>query len=507
MSDRVHEIAGAIFRLFLLWLLSLPNQAAMAEAPESQTNRLQELLYGEALFYFQQHDYLSAITRLQLADAQDMLQPSSAEIGILLARLKLAYGLDIDAAFNFHALLNEDVPDRVRNRAWYELAKAFFHKGYTQAAAEALDHIRGEVPQDIRGDQQLLQATVLLALNRNSEAADLLDQWTGPPELAGYARYNRGVALMRQGDYEGAIKSLEPVAAQRAEGEELLALRDKACLSLAYALTQTGNLEGAEAELKKVRLEGPFSNRALLALGWIAHKQGRTEAALVPWLELRGRSTSESAVLEALLIVPSVYRELDSLQVATADYQEAVDTLSDELSSLKDTRESVRNGSTLSLLLQKGAASSEAPGHGADTTAKPDARYLGRLLASRRYQETVQGHRELRSMLRDIDKGLHSIDELANAVEPGTALDSGRSFSPPGMPPAPFGSRRRPVPGVPAVPPSGMSRAARPPPSQVRLSTALPGPQSSPPCECGAAASGLAIGSSPRSGGVPLFPG
>ena len=60
-----------------------------------------------------------------------------------------------------------------------------------------------------------------------------------------------------------------------AEGEELLALRDKAHLSLSYAFARQEDYEQAREQLEVVRPQSPFSNRALLALGWIAHKQGR----------------------------------------------------------------------------------------------------------------------------------------------------------------------------------------------------------------------------------------
>ena len=417
MPDRLSETVGTIFCLFIGLVLTSLNHTAVAGAPESHPGRLQELLYGEALFYFNQKDYFSAITRLQLAEEQGMLPSSSTDAGILLARLKLAYGLDIDAAFDFHAVLDENVPDTVRNRAWYELAKAFFHKGHTEAAEEALDHIRGELPEDIIGDHQLLHASVLIALNRNRQAAQLLERWKGAPELAGYAHYNRGIALMRSGDYKGAITSLEGVVNLQAGGEELLALRDKANLSLAYAYTRTGNLEQAQAQLQKVRLQGPFSNRALQALGWIAHKQGRKQAALVPWMELRGRSPTDPAVLETLLIVPSVYRELDSLQVASQDYEAAVATFSDELRRVDNTLDSVRHGTTVNLLLRKDAVSGGSPGQADQASARAETRYFGRLLASRNFQETLHGHSELQSMLRDIDKGLHNVDKLAKAVE------------------------------------------------------------------------------------------
>ena len=52
------------------------------------------------------------------------MPPASDEARLLLARMKLAYGLHLEAGFDLHALLDETVAPPVRNRAWYELARA-----------------------------------------------------------------------------------------------------------------------------------------------------------------------------------------------------------------------------------------------------------------------------------------------------------------------------------------------------------------------------------------------
>lgn len=410
-NPAVEIMRGFLFCLFIAATgIALPATAVAQDA-----GRLQELLYGEALFHSHQQDYLSAITRLQLLEEQGQLPQSSTDTRLTLARMKLAYGLHIEAGFDFHALLGEYVPEAVRNRAWYELARTFTHKGYFEAAAEALQHVQGEVPTDIVGDYQLLRATVLMALDQNREAAQVLERWQGSHALAAYAHYNRGIALVRAGDHAQAVPALEMAVGMPAEGEELLALRDKARLSLGYAFARTDKYELAREQLEAVRPQGPFSSRALLALGWIAHKQGRSESALVSWMELRGRSPTDPAVLETLLVVPAVHRELDALQTATRDYEEAVTAYTSELSRVQDTRESVHNGNTVSLLLQNDTGS----GQGAAGQSGPgETRYFGSLLASRNFQEMLQGHGELQSMLHNIDKGLDNIDLLARATAP-----------------------------------------------------------------------------------------
>jgi tetratricopeptide (TPR) repeat protein len=385
-------------------------QPAVSEEPDAK--QLQELLRREALFHAQRGDYLAGISRLQLDQEQGLLPPSSEAAGLLLAQMKLAYGMHLEAGFDMHALLGESVPADVRNRAWFELAKTFSHRGYNEAAAEALTHVQGEVPGDITGDLQLLRATVLMALGRNLEAAQVLEQWQGAPELAAYAYYNRGIALARAGEYKQVVPILELATEMPAENEELLALRDKSRLSLGYAFARQEDYKNARMQLEAVRREGPFSNRALLALGWIAYKQGNREPALAAWMELQGRSPADPAVLETLLIVPAVQREQDAMQLATRNYLSAIDAYTGELSQLQAAREFVQKGQALSVFLDSEGTPTQ---NAMDQKHPPIARFMGPLLASRDFQQTLQGHRELRAMQETIDRSLQEINSLGKS--------------------------------------------------------------------------------------------
>lgn len=400
------SVTRALLRFLPLIFVSI-HLAAATEAQDAA--RLQELLYGEALFHSHQQDYLSAISRLQMAETQGLLPSSSGEEALLLARMKLAYGMHLEAGFDLHALLGEDVPPPLRNRAWYDLGRAFYHKGYKQAAAEALANVRGEIPADIVGDHQLLQATVLMSLSRNQEAAQELAQWRGAPEMAAYAHYNRGIALVRAVDHAQAVNSLEMAVKMPARTEELLALRDKARLALGYAFARGDDYKRARKQLQAVRPQGPFSNRALLALGWLDYKQGRSESALAAWTKLQGRSPTDPAVLETLLVVPAVHRELDALQMATQDYEAAVAAYNTELNRLHGARESVQKGETVEQLLQSDNPSGPLA---AGTSNQEATRFLGPLLASRDFAELHQSHSELRAMLDKMDKSLREIDSL-----------------------------------------------------------------------------------------------
>src|SRR6185503_17109256 len=67
-----------------------------------------------------------------------------------------------------------------------------------------------------------------------------------------------------------------------ADDPAALAIRDKSNLVLGALLFESGNFERAKQTLDRVRLEGPFSNQALLRAGWAEASAKQFDRALVP---------------------------------------------------------------------------------------------------------------------------------------------------------------------------------------------------------------------------------
>jgi predicted negative regulator of RcsB-dependent stress response len=396
--------------LLLPFLLSALAQPAQAESAADDSERLQELLYREILYLYRQEDYTGALTRWQVAAEKGLLPELPAESELLLARLKLAYGMDVEAGLELTRLMTADLPPADRNQSWYELARSFFHKGYPEAALEALEQVSGTLPETLAGDLRLLRAHVLMSLERYPEAAKELEGWSGPAELEPFADYNRGIALVRAGRDADAVRALEGVATLAAQSEEELALRDKANLSLGYVYLQQNAFDRARNYLQQVRLNSPYSNRALLAMGWIAQQQGRSDEALAPWTELRNRNVTDPAVQESLLAVPSLHRELQALGMAATQYEDAVAVYSRELEQVNEAVEALQQGELPDELRPDSASSTEIMRN------DPAGPYYGPLLANRRVQLTLQGHTDLQLMLDNVDEGLQNIDRLADRL-------------------------------------------------------------------------------------------
>ena len=96
-------------------------------------------------------------------------------------------------------------------------------------------------------------------------------------------------------------------------GAVAAALKLGANLALGYALLQDGQSQAAKGPLQRVRLTGPFSNKALLGTGWADAEVENYRRALVPWMELRGRDLLDPAVQESMLAIPYAMSQLDSI--------------------------------------------------------------------------------------------------------------------------------------------------------------------------------------------------
>lgn len=371
---------------------------------------VRDLHWGEALFYFYQDDYLSALTRLDAAQQLNRVTRHPLEAELLKGGLYLSLGQHEEAGRIFKALLNDNVPNDVRNRAWFYLAKVWYQRNYLDEALEALTSINGALPADFEPERHLLHAQVLMYLHRYDEALAVLDGWRPSKKEKGraavwraYARFNIGVAMIRKGQIADAQRHLDEVGQLTGASQELVALRDKANLALGFALLQVNQPNEAKAILQRVRLAGPYSNKALLGVGWADSNEQRYGKALVPWLELRERNLLDAAVQEAYLAIPYAYAQLDASRQAADHYMAAVSAYDQETARIDESIAAIRAGRLLDVILENDEA--DRTGWYWQLKNLPDApetRYLYHLLATHAFQEGLKNYRDLRSMERNL---------------------------------------------------------------------------------------------------------
>jgi len=401
---------------------ALPAVDAVAARGDDDGIVVQDLAYGEVLFEFFQEDYFAALTRLLAAQQRGELEHHGAEAELMLGGLYLSYGEHRLAGEIFERVLAQSVDPALNDRAWYFLAKIWHQRGYLPEAEAALGRIIGELPEELEPERQMLHAQVLMEQGRFADALTALEAWRRPSDAwVGYAKYNIGVSLVRLGQVEAGARVLDEVGQLDPENPDLGALRDKANVALGYAWLQASRPVEAKPSLQRVRLNGPFSNKALLGVGWSDAEGADYRAALAPWLALRERNLLDSAVQESLLAVPYAYAQLGADKQAADHYVDAIEAFSSEIVRLTSSIESIEQGELITELLgEREDAGTEASGWYWRLERIPDSvesRYLYELLATNRFQEGLKNYRDLKQVNRNLSRWAESLGAFDDILD------------------------------------------------------------------------------------------
>jgi tetratricopeptide (TPR) repeat protein len=392
--------------------------AALGATSSKEPIVVQDPQYGEVLFYFYQEDYFPALVRLLAARKQEQLTHHSDEAELLLGGMYLSYGHHLEAAEIFGRLLADNVDADVRDRTWFFLAKIWYQRGYLDKALEALSYIQNDLPDNLQREALMLDAQILIDAGDYDAAVAKLRNWKGRTEWASYAKFNIGVALVRSGRVDEAATLLNELGEMDPFNEELASLRDKANLALGYALLQDGQPYAAKSPLQRVRLEGPFSNKALLGVGWADAEMNNFNRALVPWMELRGRDLLDSAVQESMLAIPYAMAKLDSISQAADHYLNAIEAFYEESNRLDSTINHIESGEFFDEFIANDPLDSTGWYWRLEELPEgPEARYLFHLLATHEFQEGLKNYRDLSYLYRNLDTWQQNIDVYANMLE------------------------------------------------------------------------------------------
>ncbi len=374
-------------------------------ATSATASSLRDLHFGEALFYAHQEKFFDALELLDAEIAQhyrvdertlDSLIHHIGEAEFSVGDFELSYRMHHRAGRAIKAVLEADVSDAVRNDAAYRLARIHFQKDQPLDALRVLDAMRGEVPVSLRADVEFLRANVYLALGRPAEAIAALEPVQGAESLLGFSNYNLGIAHLRNGMPEKAERQLDRAGRVRSKDPATLAIRDKSNLVLGTILLEADEFERAQGFFDRVRLNGPYSNQALLRAGRADLSAERFERALVPWSVLVERDSTDAAVQEARLALPYAYGKLGVHGRAAVLYGEAVELYRDELRKLDASIANVRSGEFLKALVREEIRQDKdwvvrlrsLPG-------APETFYLVGLMASHDFQTALQNYLDL----------------------------------------------------------------------------------------------------------------
>lgn len=374
-------------RFFLGALIACTGVTAAQADFEPPGNRALELRLAHLLYIADTAEPYSALSYGRQFTAAQVAGGESARLRVKLAEHASSYGLYDIAAEAYRRDQNLSVGYEARNRNWFNLAKAWYDRGFYAQAQRAYDNIFGELPDDLKNKLPPFEARLKLAQGENEDAIKLLREWRRKRVRNPVAQYNLAVALARSGKQREGAGELNDIGTMRSTKPRDLALRDQANLVLGFGYLEIGQGATARALFQRIRLDSPYTAKALLGLGWAeiapdgedqkhtlvtnvycvedparllpdnipvlrriprkacgvpqefrdterfkSKEGGETEAeryrrALLPWLELIDRDPRLSAVQEGLIAVPYAYAKIGSPALADEYYAKAIAVL------------------------------------------------------------------------------------------------------------------------------------------------------------------------------------
>jgi Tfp pilus assembly protein PilF len=308
--------------------------------------------YGAILFeYYQQH-WFAAMTQALMALETGTLPTQRAQAQILLGALYAHYGMPDEAEALFRSLLAQSVDPALAPGIWLHLAELHYRKQRYADALALLDEQIGTPPAELLRTFHALRTRVLMRMGRFEEtggALSHLDEGT----LSAYLRYNLAVSRINVGDGEAGVALLWQVANLPPGDEETNALKDRAMLALGVHYLRSGDEQRARDLLRAARLEGPYSETALLlhARAWIGSDQPKR--ALGSLQTLGSRSLQFEETQEALLSLPWLYQLLGDANRAADGYRDAINRYTGHYRYLAELEKKIRAGDWFRELIQE----------------------------------------------------------------------------------------------------------------------------------------------------------
>jgi hypothetical protein len=406
---------------------------------------LRDLYFGEVLYYAYQDLHFDALATLDAELSQfhkldepelDRFYSHAGQAEFSVGDIELQYRMNQRAGKAIQAVLGQGIDLATRNMAALQLARVFYKKNDPESTLYALDLVReeddksryeekysldvlrGKEPETFKTDVTYLRALANMEIGQFTVAVDLLQPLRKEKSLKGYVLYNLGLALIQSGREQEGIAVLDELGQLETSDDGLLALRDKTNLKLAYRYMDAGNASQAKKYFERVRLDGPYSNKALLGAGWMSVAEGRFDRALVPWSILHERDETNISVQETLMSVPYAYGKLGAYGKAANLYSHAMDVFVREIDSLDDSIKSIRTGKFLTALLdEKSDKDKNWVVNLRELPDTPETRYILDLMASQNFQESYKNYKDLAELRHHIDNWLDDLHVYEEMIE------------------------------------------------------------------------------------------
>ncbi|HXG29766.1 MAG TPA: hypothetical protein VNJ47_13075 [Nevskiales bacterium] len=262
--------------------------------------------------------------------------------------------------------------DAQHNDYWLRQARELLRREEFPNTEHALRRLREPLAPEQARTRDLLLGRLRLLQQRSADALPALQAVAERRQGDVFERYNLALAMI--GDKRSAAQGrrlLDELSQAPVQTAEEIALRDRMLLTLGWSWLAAQKGGTARPFFRRVSLEGPYSNRALLGLGWAelapnGYRQYATTVmgffhefpfepevkgaerfrrALKPWQVLTQRGTQDPAVQEALLASAYAQQRLRAWDQAAAAYRHAIQRYEAEVARLRALETALRESS------------------------------------------------------------------------------------------------------------------------------------------------------------------
>lgn len=427
--------------------------------------------------------HFSAATGLLSLKSAGEQQKLPADYNWRLAESYLAFGMRARAEELYRELAVTTTDHLALGRARIRLSEFLYSRGFLAESTNSMMRMRDKLPQPLSLQWQDLLSRTLMAQGRYGDAVEVLTEMKNGDKQSPYTRYNLAVALINTNRVAEGETLLDRLGRTPPRDTETFALRDKANLTLGYHFLQREQGGTAKPVFARVRVEGPFSNRALLGMGWAelapqGEKQKKADVgdvvpeanplaslatlgillnparledkdvyrraglrnfklekiekeqesnlrrALVSWAELINRDPMDPAVQEGMLAIPFALDRVGAHIEAQQFYEKAVGLLEESRRRIDASTQYIKENRMVETIVRRDI-DSEAGWNWRlrDLPDAPETFYLQSVIAQNRYQEALKNYRDIRFLARNLDGLKTRVDQL-DAVYANRPVDN-----------------------------------------------------------------------------------
>lgn len=379
---------------------SFQNKPEKPAPTLSGEHEVRDLAYGDFLFDYFQKNYFSSLTKLMISEKKNQLQNNNEQAKVLKGALFVSFGMLQQAEQIFDELLPTAATRDDANKTWVTLAELHYRHGNYEHAHTILNQKIKQPSETLSPRVKLLDAQILLELERPEEAMKQLEDIQDDKDLGLWARYNLAAALAsvdRTKEASAIFRSILFLPPVDAETETL---QDRAAFALGMSFFRAKAWDDAQKYLDLVSLDGQVAEPALLASGWVAINRNDKVGALTPWMHLAERSASHPAVQEALLNIPYVYEDAGALRDALTAYRSAENTFIEEKAAIEQAKAFVQQPDWIDRISPAPSLNDDPMGDlpGFEFNVDGASPYLYRFFASNEFNESYRSYRELQRL-------------------------------------------------------------------------------------------------------------